>query len=441
MSNKKNTSVANANDKEFSTGSVPVNERRGFFSLVFTWIGYVFTVTIMSAGGQLANGASSFGESMKAVYVGYAILFCIAMATSTMAMRTGLSFGLLTRYTFGRMGAKAITLLSSVALCCYFSINCYLMGDITHVLFPVIPRWPITIIFGILMIFSALKGQKIMNIVGLFATVAVFAVGIVAVVLAFRDAHTVHPDGMLAITKEASMTFTALVTIAVGSVCSGCCSWAPDIMRFSKGPGTTTAVMGVGLGICGPFMLLIGICGMMVYGEYDIAYILQKQGFLSLAFVGLVANIWSTAQGNAYSTSLNLASVFPHIKREKLLVIFGCVGTVMGLFGLYQHFGTFLSFLATVYPPLAGTVLANYIVAWRANPPKLEDANDKLPAFTVISLVIYVIGVTSKWWLRIGGIPAVNALVLTFVLEALLSYACLRKKADGIRTEIAAAND
>lgn len=40
-----------------------------------------------------------------------------------------------------------------------------------------------------------------------------------------------------------------MVTIAVGSVCSGCCSWAPDIMRFSKGMGTTTSVMVVGLGL------------------------------------------------------------------------------------------------------------------------------------------------------------------------------------------------
>ena len=76
MANEKTTAV----DSEFSTGTVPLSERRNLGSLVFTWIGYVFTVTIMSAGGQIASGASSFGQAMAAVYIGYAILFLIAIS-------------------------------------------------------------------------------------------------------------------------------------------------------------------------------------------------------------------------------------------------------------------------------------------------------------------------------------------------------------------------
>lgn len=159
MANEKTTAV----DSEFSTGTVPLSERRNLGSLVFTWIGYVFTVTIMSAGGQIASGASSFGQAMAAVYIGYAILFLIAMATSVISMRTGLSFGLISRFSFGTNGAKLISFFTTVTLCGWFSINCYLMGDVTHVLFPAIPRWPVTLLFGALMVFSALKGQKVMN--------------------------------------------------------------------------------------------------------------------------------------------------------------------------------------------------------------------------------------------------------------------------------------
>ena len=424
------------NDKEFSTGAVPADQRRGFGSLVFTWIGYVFTVTIMSAGGQLANGAASFGQAVGAVYAGYGILFFIAMCNSIMAMRSGLSFSLLTRFTFGQIGAKIISLANTVALVCYFSINCYLMGTITNVLFPAIPWQPVCLIFGFLMMFTALKGQKIMNVVGLFATIAVTAVGVVAVILSFRDAPGQLGVGLIEYSQEATKTFTAMVTIAVGSVCSGCCSWAPDIMRFSKGMGTTTSVMVVGLGLAGPFMLLIGICGMLVYKQYDIAYILQAQGFLPLAFIGLVANIWSTAQGNAYSSSLNLAAVFPKIKREILLVIFAVIGTFMGLIGIYNHFGSFLGILATFYPPLAGTVLANYVFAWRGKTPTFEKANPKLDAFHWLSLVVYVVGILVAKFSTGFFIPAVNAIVVTFVLEAIVCFAQLRKKADNLRIAI-----
>ena len=167
----------------------------------------------MSAGGQIASGASSFGQAMAAVYIGYAILFLIAMATSVISMRTGLSFGLISRFSFGTNGAKLISFFTTVTLCGWFSINCYLMGDVTHVLFPAIPRWPVTLLFGALMVFSALKGQKVMNFIGMFACVAVFVVGITAVVVGIRDASSVYQGGIFAIQKDAQMTMTQLKTV------------------------------------------------------------------------------------------------------------------------------------------------------------------------------------------------------------------------------------
>lgn len=425
--------LVSGTDSEFSTGTVPQNSRRNLFSLVFTWIGYVFTVTIMSAGGQIASGAANFAQAMSAVYIGYAILFVIAMATSVISMRTGLSFGLVSRFSFGKNGAKLISFFTTVTLCGWFSINCYLMGDVTHVLFPAIPRWPVILLFGALMVFSALKGQKVMNTIGLFACIAVFVVGITAVVVGIKDANSVYQGGIFAINKDAGKTMTQLITIAVGSCVCGCCSWAPDLMRFSKDLKTTTGVMAIGLGICGPFMLLIGIIGMLVYGQYDIAYILKEQGLLSLAFIGLFANIWSTAQGNAYSSSLNLASIFTKVKREKLLIIFGVIGTVVGLFGLYKYFSAWLSFLATAFPPMAGVVIADYVVSWRCKTPELEKAMPHLASWNYLSLACYVIGVSSKWWFPAIGIPAINALVISLVLEGICGFVWLRKQADEVK--------
>lgn len=182
----------NKTDNEFSTGTVPASQRRGVGSLVFTWIGYVFTVTIMSAGGQIANGASSLRDALLAVFIGYSILFVIAMATSLISMKTGLSFGLLSRFSFGLNGAKIISLFTTLTLMGWFSINCYLMGDITHTLFPAIPRWPVILLFGFLMVYSALRGQKLMNKVGIFATIAVTIVGFIAIFVGFKDANSIY---------------------------------------------------------------------------------------------------------------------------------------------------------------------------------------------------------------------------------------------------------
>lgn len=259
-------------------------------------------------------------------------------------------------------------------------------------------------------------------------------VGITAVVVGIRDAGAIYPGGILAIAREPEKTMTQLITIAVGSCVCGCCSWAPDIMRFSKDVKTTTGVMAIGLGICGPFMLLIGIMGMLVYGQYDIAYILKEQGLLSMAFIGLFANIWSTAQGNAYSSSLNLASIFTKVKREKLLIIFGIVGTVAGLFSLYQYFSEWLSFLATAFPPMAGVVIADYIINWRGSTPEMEKAIPHLVDWNWPGLACYAVGVSTKWWLPGIGIPAINALLVSLVLEAICGYLWLRNRADVIKT-------
>lgn len=165
MANEKTTAV----DSEFSTGTVPLSERRNLGSLVFTWIGYVFTVTIMRRRWPDRQRSFQLWAGNGGVYIGYAILFLIAMATSVISMRTGLSLGLISRFSFGTNGAKLISFFTTVTLCGWFSINCYLMGDVTHVLFPAIPRWPVTLLFGALMVFSALKGQKVMNFIGMFA--------------------------------------------------------------------------------------------------------------------------------------------------------------------------------------------------------------------------------------------------------------------------------
>lgn len=434
----KNESVSLSEDKEFSTGTVPASERRGVGSLVFTWIGYVFTVTIMTAGGQIAKGSANLSQSLTAVFIGYSILFVIAMATSQISMKTGLSFGLLSRFSYGNYGAKLVSLFTTITLMGWFSINCYLMGDVTHALFPAVPMWPVILIFGFLMVFSALKGQKIMNIIGMFACVAVFAVGFVAIFIGVKDSYQVYPGGIFAIEKPSTLTMTQLITIAVGSCVNGVCSWAPDLMRFSKDTKTTTSVMSIGLFLCGPFMLLIGIVGMLVYKQADISYILKEQGLLPLAFVALVANIWSTAQGNAYSSSLNLSSIFPQIKREKLLVIFGVLGTFMGLLGLYKYFGTWLSFLATAFPPMAGVVIADYVFAWRGNTPKMEDVLEYLPKWNYLGLLSYFIGLMSSFVLPNFGITAINVLIIAFVAQTIFSLAILRKKADEIKTKIAA---
>ena len=57
--------------------------------------------------------------------------------------------------------------------------------------------------------------------------------------------------------------------------------------------------MFTGLGICGPFMLLIRTVGMLVYGKYATASILKEQAILSMTFIAIFANTCATTQATA----------------------------------------------------------------------------------------------------------------------------------------------
>ena len=136
----------------------------------------------MTAGGQIALGSPNFLSAVKALALGYAILITIGITVGIISMKTGMTFGLLSRYTFGNLGSIIVSLAVMVTLLGWFSINCHLIGSITNALFPAVPQIPISIVAGILMTYTALKGVKIMNKIGMVATILVVAFGILSIV-------------------------------------------------------------------------------------------------------------------------------------------------------------------------------------------------------------------------------------------------------------------
>jgi len=412
---------------EFSKEAIPQSERRGFFSLVFIWIGYVFTVTIMTAGGNLALGAANLIEALSALAVGYALLISIGIIIAIIAVKTGLTFALLMRYTFGNLGSHVIALAAMVCLLGWFSINCYLIGSITNQLFPGIPIGPVCIVAGIAMTTTAFYGVKLMSKVGTVATILIVGFGLYSLYLAIVKVGGI--SALFAIEQTQSLVgFNVLVSIAVGSVVNGVVDWTPDIMRFAKDKGTAIAVMVVSICICAPFMVIIGIVGVLVYGKSDIAFIMQAQGLLGAAWFAMVANIWSTAQGNVYSSSLSLANTFTTIPRQYLVIIFGGIGTVMGLFGLYTYFGHWLSFLASMFPSLSAVVIADYFMTYSCGKkmPTIGHVKANFPLLNWWSFLSLFTGVIANFTIPFG-ISAVNAFIAAFIMQSIFAICVARK--------------
>ena len=230
MEEKKNVAVETAAD-EYSKTAVPSAARKSFLSVLVISLGYVFVVTSMQAGSSIGVGLS-FNHMVWAVLVSSAILTVLSCIMGVIAAKSGLSFGLMARYSFGKVGTWVPVLIVAVTTIGWFSIDAYLIGDSAHRLFSWMPTIVVCILAGIGMTITASKGTKWMNTLANIAVPIILIFGFISIIKAFRDIGGVA--GINAIVKEDTLTFAKAVSLGVGSYAVGSVMFTPDIMRFAS---------------------------------------------------------------------------------------------------------------------------------------------------------------------------------------------------------------
>ena len=408
------TTAADSSD-EYSNARVPMSARKSWLSLLTVSLGYVFVVTSMQAGGNMGVGLT-FTDTVLATLLSSAILAVLACAMGVISAKTGMSTGLLSKYSFGKAGTYVPVAIVVITTIGWFSIDAYLIGQTTNTLFPVIPIIPVAILGGIGMTFTAMRGMKWMTYLSNIAVPLIIIFGVISMVIAVNDAGGVA--GMNAIVPEKPIDFSYAVGLGVGSYAVGAVMFTPDIMRFSKNARTAVIVMIITLMLGNTFMLLSGAIGSVVTGTPDVAIMLSMQGLLAPAFLVLVLNIWSTAQGCVYSGSMTLNSVVPKAKRTWLVVGFGIIGIIFALIGFYNYFGSYIDFLSAAVPPLGGIFLADFLVTYRQDYPEMDSV--ELPTVNVAGFIAWIVGFVVNR-IDIGiGMPVINCIIVAFVVKAIL---------------------
>lgn len=146
---------------------------------------------------------------------------------------------------------------------------------------------PVAIIGGIGMTITALFGMKWMSKLSDIAVPLVLIFGIISIVLSVKK--TGGLSGLFSIRPDNPSSFNELVSLAIAT------------------------------------------------GYSDITYVLASQGLLAPAFIVMILNIWSTAQGCVYSGSLSLGNTIS-TKRTYLVLGFGLAGTIGAVVGFYNYF-------------------------------------------------------------------------------------------------------
>lgn len=419
MDENKKTVTEAAQGDEFSKSPVPASARKSFMSVLIISLGYVFVVTSMQAGSTIGVGLS-FNAMVGAVLVSSVILTVLSCIMGVIATKSGLSFGLLSRYSFGQVGTWVPVVIVAVTTIGWFSIDAYLIGDSAHRLFTSLPILPIAILGGLGMTLTAMNGTKWMNMLSNIAVPVILIFGVISIVTAFKDVGGIA--GMNALVKEDTLSFAKAVSLGVGSYAVGSVMFTPDIMRFAKNAKTSVIVMIITIMVGNSFMVFFGAIGSVVYNDPDIMGVLALQGLLAPAFIVMVLNVWSTAQGCVYSGSMSLSSVLK-APRKPVVLIFGLLGIVFACIGFYNMFGSYINFLSSTVPPVVGIVLADFLLKYKNGYPDMES----LPKADIGGFVAWVAGFGVSY-INIG-LPSVNCVIAAFVVKAIFDVAMNKKAA------------
>ena len=125
----KETKKVKEAENDYELCEVPRDKRKSFASITIIWTGYVFLITSMVAGGGLAAGLT-FREIILATILGNVFLSVLAILVSIIASRTGLTFALLTRHSFGLKGSKITSLFVPIVNIGWYAIQSATYGHL-----------------------------------------------------------------------------------------------------------------------------------------------------------------------------------------------------------------------------------------------------------------------------------------------------------------------
>ncbi|WP_240651679.1 purine-cytosine permease family protein [Serratia microhaemolytica] len=431
---------------------IPQSARRPTWKQVLVWVGFGYVATGLFIGGTLAGVGGKpgmpFTQALLAIAIGMSALFVLTSLLGVMAQRTGLSLALISRYSYGRLGANLPMIAMGLLTLGWFAAITGMVGDIWGsflgnpsgiiVFNPeaygytgsmiTLEVFLACLIAGLLFTFTSLYGMKGLEII------AIPVSPIIMLIAVTTGVAMLHEGGGLAefiarSDQNSGLPLSTAVTMVIGSWIAGAVMGV-DLFRFNK---SVTAVL-LGAAACfiftNPLLNVVGYIGTVTVGMPNyVTWMLGKS--VILATIGVLTwtlSLWTTNDAELYCNSLYtgpvLDSVGIKVNKKTLILIVGILGTLLGSLGFYQIlFSQFITYLGTMAPPLAGPLLADYYLSRRCNYP-LDQLN-KQPNFNWAGVISAVLGMSAGLAFSLYNVlpnwpTGLLALLLTIVTYALI---------------------
>lgn len=385
-----------------------------------------FSLPTFITGIEVYQGLTPW-QAAWALLIGSLLIFAIGSAMGGIGAQTRMSSYLLTRIAFGDHGAGLVNIAFAISLLGWFGININLFAEgvsgLSVTLFGGTPsNLVLSLVAAACMTGLTFAGFKAIN---LLATLMVPILAIVTFILAYNALSVTSLPDLMAAEKTAELTIGQGISAIVGAIIIGAII-LPDITRFVRSWRGAIGVTLVSYMIVQFMVMVAASLASGATGSGDILEIMLQFGLGLGAFVIVITGSGVLNALNLYSTVLSIKATFPKLSQTLLIVGLGVFGAGAALLNLLDIFVIFLIYLSIIFIPVAGVVIADYLVI-RRDDYRIEQL-DNNRKFAPKAFGAWAIGAAAALAMSEGlipspsGISAIDAIVLTAVSYLALAW-------------------
>ncbi|GAA2930359.1 cytosine permease [Enterococcus raffinosus] len=425
--------VVETNSGNYERERVPEKDRKRWLSISMVWIAIGIDLSGMFMGVALSQGMA-FWTAIAAVIIGSIILGLLAIGTTYIGAKAGLSTGMISRISFGKKGASLMGAIMGISSLGWFGVQIGFFAEnigsaISQLTSTTVPSWLLSLIGGGLMMLSAFWGYQAIE------KLCTYSVPLLAALIIVATIMSINKNGAsgLAIPPQAStISFGLAVSLVIGVYMVGVVM-APDVARWAQNPKQAMIAGFVGFTIGNSFMIIISLILVKVMKTADLTAVFFALGLGIPSILVLTLAQWTTNTNNLYSASLDFSIVFKRVNPKVITIICGSLGILMAMFGIYGMFENFLSIVTVLVSPIAGIYMIDYFLYKEKYEFSFEE---KLQDYYPVSIISWVIGstvafMTSQPPAGFGLFTLTNISALDGIIVAGICYFVLTKLTKG----------
>ena len=239
---------------------VPKEQRQSWYSIAFIWIGTMICIPMLMVGGLL-SASMTFGNVLLACFLGFAICSVLMIMVGMQGTDLGLPSSMCGTKAFGDRGSSYLLSVSifigqmgwfgiQTATCATAFVTLMGYWNINF------PFWLSCLIWGAVMLVTAVYGFKLMKWLNYIAVPALIAMCLYGMIHAitttgWSNIMAVQPD------PNNTMGLAPAVSLVIGLFAVGATT-NPDYTRYAKSRGATVMATVLGVIPAAVLMFMVG---------------------------------------------------------------------------------------------------------------------------------------------------------------------------------------